>query len=370
MTVRVAQYYPRALTGDGGMTRAIHRLSQTMQAHGADTRIICDAGPLPPPTEGEVCWRSIPHRRIAGRVFPDPAQLARALRGADVLILNSAWTLHNVVAAAVARRLAVPYIIAPRGAYDPRIRGRHRIAKDAWWLAAERHLLGRSLAVHLFFESEWPHLQQLGYRGQVIVAPNGVDVPSDIRWDGGSDRTVLWLGRFDPEHKGIDILLRAIELIPPPDRPRVRLCGPDWRGRKRTVAQLVGQLELGPWVTVAEPIHGREKLELMARASAFVYPSRWEGFGNSVAEAASVGAPVLVTPYPLGRFLASRGAAVMAAPTPAELAAGLTTVLSPAWSDAGARARQVAAECFNWDMVAQRWLQGIDQALANARRRP
>lgn len=345
------------------MTLAIHRLSQSMHACGAETRIICDAGSKPTPAGDGVSWRSIQHRRIAGRAFPDSGQLAQALRGSDVLILNSAWTLHNVAAAAVARRLGVPYIVAPRGAYDPRIRRRHRLAKDVWWMASERRLLRRSLAVHVFFESERANLERLGYGGKVIVAPNGVDVPSDICWDGGSERTVLWLGRFDPEHRGLDLLVRALHRTPAMERPRVRLCGPDWRGRKRRVVELVGRLGLEHWVAVGEPIHGREKLELMARSSAFVYPSRWEGFGNSAAEAASVGAPVLVTPYPLGRFLASRGAAVMAEPTVAGLAAGLMTVLAPNSSDVGARARVVVAERFNWDTVAREWLWGIDQAL-------
>jgi glycosyltransferase involved in cell wall biosynthesis len=347
------------------MTGAIRRLSQNMHSSGADIKIICDAGSEPTPTDDGLHWWRIHHDRFAGRSLPDSDQLARAVRGSDVLILNSGWALHNIRAAAIARRLGVPYIVAPRGAYDPRIRRRHRFAKDVWWMAVEGRLLTRSLAVHLFFDSERPHLERLGYRGKVIVAPNGVDVPNDICWDGGSEGTVLWLGRFDPEHKGIDLLLRAMHQIPVLQRPQLRLCGPDWRGQKRTVSGLVRRLSLDQWVTVAEPIYGRDKLELMARASAFVYPSRWEGFGNSLAEAASVGVPALVTPYPLGRFLASRGAAVMVEPTAAGLAAGLTTVLSPASSAIGARAREVVTQSFDWGVVAREWLDGINQTLAN-----
>ncbi|MGH2866577.1 MAG: glycosyltransferase [Solirubrobacteraceae bacterium] len=364
--MHITQYYPRALSGDGGMTGAIQRLSQSMDAAGATAKIICEAGPQPSPADDGVMWARVRHRRIVGRTFPDTLQLEEAVRGSDVLILNSAWTLHNIVAAGIARRLGVPYIVAPRGAYDPRIRHRHRLAKDAWWLAAERRLVERSLAVHIFFETERPHLEQLGHRGSVIVAPNGIDVPSDICWDGGSEAAVIWLGRFDPEHKGLDLLLGAVHRIPAGQRPRLRLCGPDWRDRKRSVLELARRLEVERWVTVTGPIYGREKLELMARASAFVYPSRWEGFGNSLAEAASVGVPVLVTPYPLARLLASRGAAVLAEPTEAGLAEGLVAVLSPTSAAIGARARQVMVRSFNWSVVTQQWLQGIHQALAAA----
>jgi glycosyltransferase involved in cell wall biosynthesis len=363
LTIRIAQYYPRALSGDGGMTGAIHRLSQSMRTAGADATIICDEGSQPTPTDDGVFWRRIGHHRVTGRTFPDSDQLASALRGSDVVILNSAWAVHNIAAARIARRVGVPYVVAPRGAYDPRIRRRHRLAKDVWWLAAERRLLARSLAVHIFFDTEHSHLERLGYRGNVIVAPNGIDIPTDVCWDGGSNGTVIWLGRFDPEHKGLDLLLGAMHRIPADGRPQLRLCGPDWRGKKATVLGLVARFGLDQWVTVSAPIYGREKLELMARAAAFVYPSRWEGFGNSLAEAAAVGVPALVTPYPLARFLASQRAAVMVEPSAEGLAAGLVTVMSPGSSAVGARARQVMAESFSWSAVALQWLQGIDQAL-------
>jgi len=73
--------------------------------------------------------------------------------------------------------------------------------------------------------------------------------------------------------------------------------------------------------------------------------------------------PSLVTPYPLGRYLASRDAAIMVEPTVSGLAAGLITVLSPASSAVGARARQVVAQAITWDIVARQWLEGISQAL-------
>ena len=92
--------------------------------------------------------------------------------------------------------------------------------------------------------------------------------------------------------------------------PAVRLHGPDWRGGKERTERMVHDLRLDPWVTVGDPVYGDAKWELMEHAGAFVYPSRWEAFGNSTVEAVAAGVPTLATPYPLGRFLAERGAAL------------------------------------------------------------
>ena len=121
----------------------------------------------------------------------------------------------------------MPYVLAPRGAYDPHILRRKRLLKRAWWLAMEHPLLKHASAIHVFFESERAHLQALGYRGEIIVVPNGVDAQPGAQWDGGTSGHVLWIGRFDPEHKGLDVLLRGIAHLPSSRRPTVRLHGPD-----------------------------------------------------------------------------------------------------------------------------------------------
>jgi glycosyltransferase involved in cell wall biosynthesis len=94
-----------------------------------------------------------------------------------------------------------------------------------------------------------------------------------------------------------------------------------------------------------------------------VYPSRWEGFGNSVAEAVSIGVPTLVTPYPLGRHLASLGGAIIAEPTADALADGLRSLTTPQAAEIGvAGARVIRAE-MSWDTVVRSWLAQMEALL-------
>lgn len=358
--MKIVRYYPRAMVGDGGITNSVWQSSSAMAAAGTEVVIAYDAGETPSGMNG-VRWEPVVHGRRPGR---PPKDLEGVLEGADILVLHSAWTYHNVHAASTARRLNVPYVLEPRGAYDPRILARKRLRKRVWWTAWERQLLENSGAVHLFFEAEWPHLGKLGYWGPVIIAGNGVAVPTDIVWDGGSGGYVLWLGRFDVEHKGIDLLIDAIGLMGERERPRVRLHGPDSRlGGKKWTEERIQALGLAPWITVADPVYDDEKFDLMRRAAGFVYPSRWEAFGNSLAEAAAIGVPTLTTPYPLGRHLADREAAIAAEATPESLSEGLRRLLAGDVEAIGKRGSEVVRNEFTWERTARLWLQQAEEVL-------
>jgi glycosyltransferase involved in cell wall biosynthesis len=365
MALRIGFYYPRALDGDGGMTRAVRRLCQAVSDAGGDATLISDQG-TNAQAKDTARLVAIAHRHVAGQFIPIAGDLDRVLRSVDLLVLNSAWTAHNVIAGQHARKLGIPYVVAPRGAYDPAIRRRHHLRKSLWWLAFEGPLVGHALALHLSFDSERASVEDaVAYRKEVLVVPNGVETPPDVQWDGGSGGYVLWLGRFDPDHKGLDMLLQAIASLPASQRYAVRLCGPPWRRGKERTAALVRELAIEPWVTVGDAVYGRAKWELLSRAMGFVYPSRWECFGNAVAEAAAIGLPCLVTPYPTGEFLAARGGAVLAPPTPAGLAEGLRTLVGPEATRIGNRAREVVREHFNWDDVGRLFLAQSQRLLAS-----
>lgn len=352
--MRIVQYHPRALVGDGGITNSVRRLTAALVRLGADPVVLADEGGPPPPDDGAT-WSTLPHRGPGP--LRAPVGMVRALQGADLLVCNSAWTLANVVAGREARRAGVPYVLAPRGAYDPLIRQRRRVAKSIWWATVERRLVMGASAIHVFFPSQADHVRDLGYHGPLLVAPNGVDVPPDVRWDGGSGGYLLYVGRFDPEHKGLDLLVRAIARSDPTVVPPLRLHGPDWRGGKQRVRDLVHELGVQDRVHVGEPVYGQEKWARFTAATGFVYPSRWEGFGNATAEAAALGVPTLVTPYPLGRHLADRGGAVLAEATVEGLVAGLARLCHPDAAVVGTRAAEVVTAELTWDAVAARWLQ-------------
>ena len=354
--MRIVRYHPRAAVGDGGMTGAIRRWSQSVASLGAEVSVAFEKGSEPPECNG-VRW--IPVRHGGPGRTRIPLRLEDALRGADLLVLHSGWSLHNVRAAAVARKLKVPYLLEPRGAYDPHIVVRKRRVKQTWWFAAERKLLDGARAIHVFFEPERAHLTAIGYRGPVVVAPNGAPQPARS-WDGGTGGYILWLGRFDPEHKGLDLLVRGLHELPPVQRPHLRIQGPDWRGRKQQIVSMVEELGLGEWVTIGDPIYGEGKTDLLAMSTGFVYPSRWDACPNALLEAAAMGIPSVATPYPLGVYLASRGGAFLVDATVDALAGALQRLGSDRADEVGRIGAKVVGDELPWEAVARSWLQQVE----------
>lgn len=362
--MHIVRYYPRAIVGDGGMTSAVKHWSKGFARHGARATIAFDEG-VAPESNG-VTFQKVRHTGVKGMRVP--SDLGEVLRDADVMVLHSGWNAGNLKAAATARKMGVPYILEPRGAYDPHIVNRRRFVKGAWWLAWEKELVQNALAIHAFFEPEKEHFKAIGYDGAVIVASNGVAEPTH-HWDGGSGGYVLWLGRFDPEHKGLDILLQAMRSLPESERPQLRLNGPESAqtklggNRKKKVATMVEELGLRRWVSVGPAVYGDEKKDMLARSKGFVYPSRWDACPNSTLEAVSMGIPTLATPYPLGSFLAERGGAFLADADPAGLAEGLTAFESHEAPTTGARGAEISATELTWDNVSRQWLDQVEELL-------
>lgn len=285
-------------------------------------------------------------------------------------MVHGGWLIGNLAVGRACLDTGIPFVVTTHGVYVREVLQRRTLVKRVWMATLERRHLARAAAVHVFFPEEQASMEAaMKIRVPTIVAPNGIDYPEGASWTGRGGY-LLWLGRFDPVTKGLDLLVRAIERIPESRRPELRLHGPDWRDHKEKVRRLVRELGIERWVVIGDPVYGDEKWQLISDASACVYPSRWDACPVAVAEAAAVGVPTLVTRYPLGNFLAARNAAIQVDPDARSIAEAIPRLMSSENVELGRNAAAVARSHLSWDAVAASWLQQLREVIGAEIGRP
>jgi glycosyltransferase involved in cell wall biosynthesis len=147
-------------------------------------------------------------------------------------------------------------------------------------------------------ESSKINLKSLGYRGNITLVPNGVDlqrIASIVSSDERSD--VIFVGRLIKE-KHVDLLVRAFGILLL-KQPELRLLiigeGPEQDAIRKIIQEL--SLEDRIFIRGFQDDHD-EVIALMKSAKVFVIPSTREGFGITALEALACGIPVVTVDHP------------------------------------------------------------------------
>lgn len=163
---------------------------------------------------------------------------------------------------------------------------------------------------------------------------------------GINGRYLLYAGTFS-RHKNLGLVARALHALPGAADVALVLVGRKDAGAFSEFEALVRELGLGERVVTPGYVTREELAALMSGASAFVYPSRYEGFGLAPLEAMACAAPVIASRVASLPEVVGPGGVLVDEPTPAAWARAIAAVLA-----ADRRARAAAAtrqaERFDW----------------------
>jgi glycosyltransferase involved in cell wall biosynthesis len=283
--------------------------------------------------------------------------------------------LRDPLGSAVAlwcRRASVPYVFEGLGMYRPKLR--KVVLKRLLDATLVAHVAGG--AARVIAASDRERAEYLGGGippERISVRPNGFpEVRRDLergalrRRLGLDARTplILSVGRI-ARGKGLELLVDALGDL---DAPHLAVVGPD--GGHGLLRELQARAAAAG---VAERLHlvGAVEPELLpalyADADVFVLASEHENFGMVAAEAAAVGAPIVVTDRcGVAELLGDRGALVVPY-SRTEISAAIRSVLGDDRLRAGLGegARAVASE-WSWPRVADLQEALYRRALADA----
>jgi glycosyltransferase involved in cell wall biosynthesis len=282
-----------------------------------------------------------------------PLGLPEMLADVDLLYLHEGWTLSNLWASRVARRLGVPYVLMPHGVYEAEIV--KTLKSVPLRRRAEALMVERAAAVHTFLPGESVHVSDLCPGARIVTIPTGFDAPG-ISWMPGGQGYLGWVGRFDIYHKGIDLLLEALAAIDPEDRPRIRMVGPDYDGGIARAKDLISRHGLDTYVSIEGAKYGDDLALFVAESRGFIHTPRWECLGRTVVDAMLLGVPTLVTrSAQLGMVSSEYGVAL----TPSLERDPLSKALSLLWQQPEAAkpeaTRLWAQSYFSWTSSVGAW---------------
>jgi glycosyltransferase involved in cell wall biosynthesis len=186
---------------------------------------------------------------------------------------------------------------------------------------------------------------------------------------GHDGELILYLGRIAPQ-KGVQYAVEAMKHVTRRfPKAKLAMVGPDYIGYSSHLRSLAERLGVAENVMIMDAVTSEaEEMELLAACDAFVMPSSFEGFSQSVMKAMAQSRPVVVTrvgglPYEIdyGKCGLARdyGDATM-------LADGLISLLeSPETSSKMGRNGRMRAEEFTFERLAAK----LSSTYANAAER-
>lgn len=314
------------------------------------------------------------------RAFPQGWRYAPGFRRAltarsdsiDILHVHEVWQYPQLIAIKTAIQKRVPFVWSPRASFEPWRMKYKGIKKRMYFRMLCQPMMKHAACMHAVSTGESEGLRVLGYRGPIVVIPNGVNADefasmpdpgaADLIWPRlNKKRVILFLSRLSPE-KGIDQVLPAWkQLVSKPSYGDVALvlAGPDDRGYRQVIESEIDRLGISNHVLLTGMVRGHEKMAIISRADLFILPSYSEGFSNSLLENLAAGKPALITPGCHFPEAVAQGAALSVNPERTELLDGLKTLLDRGPSglkQMGDRGRELVLKNYSWDVSVRKFI--------------
>lgn len=268
------------------------------------------------------------------------------------------WLPCNHVTAVAARRLGIPLVVSPRGMVEPWALSFKSWKKKIVWRLWGARDMANAMAFCATAQQEADNLRKLGFRQPIAIIPNGVDIVS--RQIIGIDkayptRQALFLSRLHPI-KGVCELIEAWSEIRPPGWNLV-IAGPDENGYSAVVRRCITKHGLEEVVRMIGPVEGEAKWRLYQKSDLFILPTYSENFGIVVAEALSMGVPVITTKGAPWQVLIEEkcGWWIDIGVEPLTRSIKEATSLNrDLLREMGSRGRRLAERSFSWDLIAEK----------------
>jgi glycosyltransferase involved in cell wall biosynthesis len=308
---------------------------------------------------------------VSWRRSPDLAHALKAKStNLDIFHIHEVWHYPQLRAVITAKKRGLPYILAPRASLEPWRMMYKGFKKNVYLKLLGGNIVQNAFCLHAVSTAEVDGFRKIGYKGPVFVAHNGIvpeefeDLPdpaqAETQWPVlKGRRVVLYLSRISPE-KGLDELIPAWSAVikkPSYSDALLVIAGPDDRGYRSKIENMVLRAGLEAHVLLTGMVNGRNKFALISRADLFTLPSYSEGFSNALLENLAAGKPTLITPGCNFPEVVEVGAGICVEPERNSLGEALMQLLDmprEKLTAMGKCGRSLVMKNYTWDIAARK----------------
>jgi glycosyltransferase involved in cell wall biosynthesis len=255
----------------------------------------------------------------------------------DLVIIHSLFHIHSLIGYWFAKQKNIPYLFVPHGTLDPYVFSYRSTQKLFWMSMLGQKLIDNSSAVICSTPREAEKAAKYLQKANIEICPWGIHTPDIVEtsvWReeirnklniSSNQRLLIFLGRLNRVKRVVETALAFQKLKP--KNWTLLLVGPP---EETQVMKDVEDICDGQTICYHPPVNSIDKWKFLAAADAFINLSYKENFGYSVAEAAFIGLPILISSgvdiYPM---LQSVGAAhVISISSEYDISDGISQFLS------------------------------------------
>lgn len=215
----------------------------------------------------------------------------------DCVVFEGFYSVDSAKFARQLEKVNIPYIVNPRGSLT-----KQAMNNGSRWKKRIGHLLyfdrfvNNASAIQFLTRQEFE--DSISGCSKHFILPNGYNTPSLKKASFAKDRiNVVFIGRIDIYHKGLDLLVEASSAIA--DQLRNANVNFNIYGPLNSDADILNAMLLERNIedlfTLKGEVSGKEKETVLLNADVFVLTSRFEGHPMGLIEALAYGLPVIVT---------------------------------------------------------------------------
>ncbi len=190
----------------------------------------------------------------------------------------------------------VPYIIVPHGCLTETAQRKKWLKKKVGNLLLFKKFIKNAIAVQYLSEKE---KNETKINARSFIGTNGVLLPKSKKEAFSRDKLeMVYIGRLDSYHKGIDLLTDAVKInydFLIKNNCKISMYGPNFKGQHDEVVRQVKEKGISEIVSLNDAVTGAEKENILLNADIFIQTSRSEGMPMGILEALGYGIPCLIT---------------------------------------------------------------------------